>query len=262
MSLQIEHLSFSYDSSKTILNDISFTVSEGETLCLLGPNGTGKTTLLRCLLGITKFSIGVIKVNGRELSGISRKELARMVAYVPQSISTTFPFTIFDMVLMGRNPHLGSFSVPSEADGKLAAAALERVGIGHLKERPFNRISGGEQQLVLIARALAQESQLVIMDEPTASLDYGNQIRVLKIVNELKNTGVSVVMTTHSPDHAFLSATHVAIMKDGQMSAVGDPHTIITCQCMSDLYDAEIRVLSAFIPGESGQRTMVCVPVM
>jgi iron complex transport system ATP-binding protein len=262
MSLQVEHLSFGYDRSKTLLNDISFTVSDGETLCVLGPNGAGKTSLLRCLLGISNFSKGTIKVNGRELCGITRKDLARLVAYVPQSISTTFPFTIFDMVLMGRNPHLKGFSVPSTRDGKLAMDSLEMLGIGHLKDRPFNRISGGEQQLTLIARALTQESRILIMDEPTASLDYGNQIRILKIVNGLKNSGFAVVMTTHCPDHAFLSATQVAIMKDGQIVAAGEPHNIITSRNMSELYAAEIKVLSAHFSEEPGRCAMVCVPVM
>ena len=262
MSLQVEHLSFGYDRSKPLLKDICLSVGEGESLCLLGPNGTGKTALLRCLLGINSFSKGAVQVDGRELHGIARRDLARLVAYVPQSVSTTFPFTIFDMVLMGRNPHLGNFSVPSEADGKLALAALERVGIDHLKDRPFNKISGGEQQLTLIARALAQGSRIVIMDEPTASLDYGNQIRILKIINELRAACFTVVMTTHCPDHAFLSATRVAIMKEGRIVAAGEPKKVITSGSMSALYAADIRVLSAQFSEGPGRSANVCVPVM
>ena len=262
MNLRVERLSFGYRGLATLLNDISFSVGHGESLCLLGPNGTGKTTLLRCLLGMNAGSSGSISIDGRELRRIARKDLARLVAYVPQSMSSSFPFSVFDMVLMGRNPHLGRFSVPSELDGEAVVAALARLGIDRLRDRPFNKISGGEQQLTLIARALAQESRILVLDEPTASLDYGNQIRILKIINELKDAGFTVLMTTHCPDHAFLSATRVAIIKDGRIVADGTPDQIITSSNMSELYAADIRVLSAQFSASPEKWASVCVPVM
>ena len=191
-----------------------------------------------------------------------RKRLAQEIAYVPQSSVTIFPFSVFDMVLMGRTPHLNGISLASAEDEKTALSALEQLGIAHLKERAFNEISGGERQLVLIARALCQQAQVMILDEPTASLDYGNQIRTLGIVNALRSSGYTIVMTTHNPDHALLSATHAAIMKEGRIVLFGKPDEIITRRNLSDLYGTDIRVLKAEFPEEPGKEVKVCVPIM
>jgi iron complex transport system ATP-binding protein len=262
LSIEVAHLSYGYPRQSILLRDISFTVRAGETLCLLGPNGSGKTTLLLCLLAIHQLASGSVSIGTSNIHHMSRKELARKIAYVPQSIATAFPFSVFDMVLMGRTPHLRGFSVASAEDEELAGCALERLGIARLKDRAFNEISGGEQQLVFIARALCQEARVMIMDEPTASLDYGNQIRILQIINELRDSGYAIIVTTHNPDHALLAATHAAIMKDGSIISYGSPDEIITSQNLSDLYATKIHVLKTSFPGEPGGEAKVCIPIM
>ena len=262
MSLEVAHLCFGYPDQNILLQDICFTIRAGETLCLLGPNGSGKTTLLRCLLAINRPVSGSVSIDECDVRHMSRKKLAQEMAHVPQSAATAFPFSVFDMVLMGRTPHLSGFSVASSEDEMRVIRALERVGIAHLKDRSFNEISGGERQLVLIARALCQEARVMIMDEPTASLDYGNQIRILQIINELRQLGYAIIMSTHNPDHALLSATHAAIMKNGRIISYGTPDEIITCRNLSDLYATKIRVLNASFPDEPGSEVKVCIPIM
>jgi iron complex transport system ATP-binding protein len=263
MSLVVENLCFSYPGQdRRLLHDVSFSVADGESLCLLGPNGSGKTTLLGCLLGMNRADSGSIQVNGNEVSRISRRLVARQIAYVPQSSTVMFPFSVFDMVAMGRTPHLSGISVPSAADGRVTRSALDRLGIAHLADRPFSEISGGERQLVLIARALCQEARIFIMDEPAANLDYGNQVRLLRIVKDLSQAGYSIVMSAHNPDHAFHSATHAAVLRDGRIIALGNPHDVVTSQRLSDLYSARISVLTATIPEDPAREVKVCIPLM
>ncbi|NLI14405.1 MAG: ABC transporter ATP-binding protein [Peptococcaceae bacterium] len=262
MSLTVENLSFNYAKRPNLLDGVSLSVAEGDVLCLLGPNGTGKTTLLRCILGILKIKHGKIRVRGRDISSMSTKELAREIAYVPQATTTVFPYQVLDMVIMGRNPHLGVMSAPSARDEEIAREALSKTGILHLENSLFSEISGGERQLVLIARALAQQSNLLVLDEPTANLDYGNQARILKIINELARQGYSIFMTSHFPNHAFLACNKVAIMKGGKILAVGSPDDIVTDSCLSELYCASIKVVSARILDKQRKEVKVCVPML
>lgn len=260
--LSVEDLGFSYPKRSELLNGVFLSIDQGDVLCLLGPNGTGKTTLLRCLLGINKISRGKIYVGGRDVSEMTSRELARMVAYVPQATATVFPYQVLDMVIMGRSPHIGVMSVPSKKDIEIAKEALSQTGIKHLENALFSEISGGERQLVLIARALAQKSDILIMDEPTASLDYGNQTRILKIINGLALQGYSIIMTTHSPNHAFLACNKVAIMNEGKILAVGTPDEIVTDENLSELYAAKIKVVSTKIFEKPRQEIKVCVPML
>ncbi|MDD2421493.1 MAG: ABC transporter ATP-binding protein [Heliobacteriaceae bacterium] len=262
MSFVVESLCFNYPGQPNLLNGISFSVAKGDVLCLLGPNGTGKTTLLRCLLGINKMKQGKIRIGGRDSTSLTPKELARAVAYVPQATTSVFPYEVLDMVLMGRNPHLKAIATPTPRDKEIAQAALADVGISHLAKKPFSEISGGERQLVLIARALAQQSAWLIMDEPTASLDYGNQTRILKIINELARAEFAIIMTSHFPNHAFLACNKVAIMKGGKILAIGNPDEIVTDTSLSDLYAARIKVVSAQIREKPRQEIKVCVPLL
>ena len=259
--VEVDRIRFSYRGN-ACLEDVSFTVGTGETLCLLGPNGSGKTTLLRCLLALSELESGSVRINGHDAHRVSRRVLARQIAYVPQSSAVIFPFTVFDIALMGRTAHLEGLAMPSAKDERYALQALGQLGIEHLKDRPFQQISGGERQLVLIARALCQEAPVVVMDEPTASLDYGNQIRVLKILNELRQSGYTVIVSAHNPDHAFISATHAAIIQRGRIIAYGEPEGIITSESLSDLYGAPIRVISAQLTADQGKAATICVPVM
>lgn len=262
MSLVVNGLFFNYDKRPNLLNGVSLSVARGDVLCLLGPNGTGKTTLLRCILGILKIKQGEIHIGGRSISSMSARELAREVAYVPQATTTVFPYRVLDMVIMGRNPHLGVMSTPSSRDEETAREALSKTGILHLQDSLFSEISGGERQLVLIARALAQQSNFLVLDEPTANLDYGNQTRVLMIITELARQGYSIFMTSHFPNHAFLVCNRVAVMKGGKILACGNPDEIITDSCLSDLYSSSIKVVTAKIPDKPHREVKVCVPML
>ena len=171
--LDVKDLNFRYAGQESLLSGVSFTVLGEQTLCLLGPNGSGKTTLLRCLLNISRIESGSIQIGGQETQRMPRRVLARQIAWVPQSATVMFPFSVFEIVLMGRTSLGGGFSSPSARDRGRAIEVLDQLGIGRLSQRPFNQISGGERQLTLIARALCQDARILIMDEPAASLDYG-----------------------------------------------------------------------------------------
>ncbi|MCC7371679.1 MAG: ABC transporter ATP-binding protein [Chloroflexi bacterium] len=260
--LQVDGLSFAYPGRPPTLHGVGFGVGAGEVLCLLGPNGTGKTTLLRCLVRLAKPSNGAISIGGRDTASMTAKELARHVAYVPQASSTVFPFSLLDIVVMGRSPHLGFMQTPTAHDRQVAQAALERVGIGHLATRPCTQVSGGERQLALIARALAQEASILVMDEPTASLDYGNQVRMLRLVKGLAAAGHTVVMTSHVPSHAFECAHQVALMKEGRIAALGPPDEVISGASLSALYGVDVRVVAAAIEEHEPATVKVCVPML
>lgn len=260
--LAVERVTFGHPSRPIVVEDASFSVAEGEVFCLLGPNGAGKTTLLRSVLGIHPLTAGRILLCGQPLVQMSRRAVARTIAYVPQSSASSAPVRARDMVVMGRSPHLAVGAVPSDTDEARAYGALERLEITHLWERPFDEMSGGERQLVLIARALCQEAKLLVMDEPTAHLDYGNQVRILKTVNQLRESGYGIVMTAHNPDHAFLSATHVALLADGRLSAAGRPESVVTSERLSALYKTAIRVVTTSREAGSGEPIRACVPLL
>lgn len=256
----VENISFGYSAGGDLLTDLSFSVSKGDVVCLLGPNGAGKTTLLRCLLGIAKVRTGKITVNSRRIGEIPAKELARAIAYVPQASTTIFPYKVLDIVVMGRTPHVGFTAVPTDADYAMAQDALEELGIAHLADCLFSHISGGERQLTLLARALTQHAELLIMDEPTSSLDYGNQVRILRVIDKLAKQGYSIIMTSHFPNHAFLLCNKVLIMKDGKITAMGTPEEVVTDRVLSDLYMTRVKIVE--IDGEASNRLKVCVPLL
>lgn len=249
-------LTFSHEPGIPQFDGVSFTVRAGEVLCLLGPNGTGKTTLLRCLLGALRPERGSVTVDGRDISRMSAAQLARAVAYVPQNGTTGFPFSVLDVVVMGRSPYVRTGATPSDADYALAFAHLEMLGMKHAANRTFNAVSGGERQLALIARALTQASPVLILDEPTASLDFGNQARILQVVAQLSARGHAVVMTSHMPDHAFACADTVVLLKAGRLLAIGAPADVINEDVLTDLYGVPVRV-AALDPS-----TTVCLPIL
>lgn len=261
VSLVVNNLFFNYDKRPNLLNGVSLSIARGDVLCLLGPNGAGKTTLLRCILGILKIRQGEVHIGGRSISTMSARERAREVAYVPQATNTVFPYRVLDMVIMGRNPHLGVMSTPSSRDEEIARETLVKTGIVHLWDSLFSEISGGERQLVLIARALAQQSNFLILDEPTANLDFGNQARVLMIIKNLARQGYSIFMTSHFPNQAFLVCNKVAVMKGGKILACGNPDEIITDSCLSELYSSCIKVVTARNLDKPHREVKVCVPV-
>lgn len=257
--VEVTGLSFSYGRGAHRLDDVSFRVAEARLCCLLGPNGTGKTTLLRCLLGLLTPRAGAVRIGGTDLARAGPRDLARLVAYVPQATTLPFSFSVIEAVVMGRTPYLGLVSAPSAEDRRLAHEELDRLGIGHLAGRSFPSLSGGERQLVLIARALVQQAPVLILDEPTASLDYGHEILVLTLAADLARAGRTVLMTTHQPAHALAHAHDTLLMRDGTVVAQGPPAEVITAESLSDLYRIPIHVGDLPVPGGPPVRT--CVPL-
>lgn len=226
---------------------IDLTLEADEVLCLLGPNGGGKTTLFRTLLGILPPLAGTARVLGRSLGDWPRAALATRLAYVPQSHAGLFAFTVEEVVLMGRTARLPRFATPSAHDRAVARDCLARLGIDHLAARIYTEISGGERQLALIARALAQEATVLILDEPTASLDFGNQLRVLKEIDALKARGFSILMSTHQPEHALRVADRIALLKAGRMVGQG-PRALLTADALAALYGADTAEVAHSLP--------------
>jgi iron complex transport system ATP-binding protein len=255
MILSGHDLSIGY-SDRLVGQHLDVALTTGEALALLGPNGGGKTTLLKTLLGLIAPKAGEVQLGGRTLASYPSRERARLIAYVPQSHIATFAFTVETIVLMGRTAHGGLFSQPTAADRAVSARVLDRFGIGHLRERPYTMISGGERQLVLLARALAQEPQFIVLDEPTASLDFGNQGKVMREIRALAAAGHGVLFTTHDPNHALRAADRVFLLRDGVRIAEGKTEAVLVREQLEVLYGAPVETVmdggggrKAFLPG-------------
>ena len=258
--LEIENAVCGYRSGrriKKVIDGISMTVKPGEVMCILGSNGIGKTTLFRSVMGGLPLLGGSVRIDGRDLSELSIRERAGKIGYVPQSHTPPFPFTAAQVTVMGRTSHMQMFASASRRDYEIAEEALELMGIGYLKDEAYTEISGGERQLVLIARAVAQESDYLIMDEPTSNLDFGNRVRVLRRVRQLAEAGKGIIMTTHDPDHAFAVSDRVTVIKKGGQYLTGDTGEILTCALMDEIYG--IRTGIADTGGRDGRRVKTVV---
>ncbi len=260
MILDVQQAGFRYDFQRMIFSDISFTLAEQEVLCILGPNGIGKSTLIRCLANLNPLNAGSIRLRGRDILSMDRRDVAKIVGYVPQAHEIVFPFPVREFVLMGRAPHLSLFASPTEEDYAKADEAIDLVGIRKIADKPVNEISGGEYQLAMIARALAQEPEVLLLDEPTSHLDFGNQIRVLEIIDRLAREGLSVIMSSHFPDHAFLSSNNVAIMQHGSFMAYGLAEEVVTEENLKQTYGVDVSITYSHdvarhvcVPHKSGQ---------
>lgn len=234
---------------RPVLQGVNLEVARGEVVALLGPNGSGKTTLIRALLGLLPPLAGEVLLEGRPLARHPRSELARRLAYVPQAHQQVFAFTVEDMVLMGRTGHLGLFALPSPRDRMVAHAVMEALGIAHLAHRPYTELSGGQRQLVLLARALAQEAEALILDEPTSNLDFGNQLLVLDRVRALKAAGKAVLLTTHQPEHAQEVADRVVLVGEGRLWKTGRPEHLLTPENLAHLYEVDPGRIARYFRG-------------
>lgn len=243
-----------------IIRDVSLGVEAGEILCLLGPNGVGKTTFFKTILGFLKLIDGEILFNGENIGKWPRHRLAKAVGYVPQAHIPPFPFKVADVVVMGRTAHLGRFASPSKHDQDIADKALEDLNISYLHDKTYTEISGGERQMVLIARALTQQPELLVLDEPTSNLDFGNQVRVLQQINQLAQKGLGVIMTSHFPDHAFLCASKVVILQKNGSLMIGNPDEVVTEQYMHHTYGVKIKIIESRL--ENGNFIKACVPLI
>ena len=254
MVLDVKNISFSYND-KLIFENISFSVDKGDVLCILGPNGTGKTTLIKCINGLQEVGGGEILINGDNIKTLSFSEISHSIGYIPQAHTPVFPFTVLDVVLMGRAPYLNITETPKEEDYKIALDALKTLGIEYLKDKDYTNLSGGERQLVFIARVLCQKPEILILDEPTAHLDFGNQIKLLEIIDNLAKSGLSIIMSSHFPDHAFLASNKVAILKDKHFIDFGTPNDVITEDNLKKAYSIDVKLI------DLDDERKICVPL-
>ncbi len=256
--LTIQNASFGYSSNSLVFENININVEERDCLCLLGPNGSGKTTLLNCINGTFPLKSGSIFINGRDIKSFLIIELARTIGIVFQEHSAPFPYSSLEVVRMGRTPHLGMFETPSKQDTELAYNIMEDLGIAHLATKSYTHISGGERQLVLIARTLCQEPEIVLFDEPTSHLDFKNQAMVLRTIKKLSENGMTIVMTSHFPNHVWKIGTHVAMLGFNGMVVQGPVDDVMTEEYLTETYSVDVRIFDA----ESGiTKTRFCEPM-
>jgi iron complex transport system ATP-binding protein len=239
--LSAQHITFAY--TQPVLHDISVEIAAGEVLFLLGRNGCGKTTLMRCLSGILQPDSGSVRLKGRDIRTIPPAERARQVGLIPQLHSPAFAYTVHDIVLMGRAPHLRLFDKPGKADHAAADEALERVGMLEFRDRPYTQLSGGQRQMVMIARGLTQQCAILLMDEPDAHLDPRNQHIIMDIVRGLIRDNLTFVISSHTPNHALAYADRVLLMVEGHPLALGVPSDTLTEPLLSRAYDLEMEII-------------------
>lgn len=255
--MEIKDLSFSYGETP-ILKHVDFRAYEGQLVALIGPNGAGKSTLFKCILRFLKDYEGNIYLEGEDMKKMSRQQIAKKIAYIPQTTVPVFNYTVLDIVLMGLTGELKLLESPKKKHIEKAEQILAELGITHLKNRGFGRISGGERQLVLLARAIIQDARLLVMDEPTANLDYGNQFRVMERIRGLVENGYTVIISTHNPEHALLFAEKAFVLQDGEVKAAGPSKEVLTEELMEQLYDVQVRLLDTEFRGEDAK---VCIPI-
>ena len=256
MRLEVKDLSFSYGDNK-VLDNVSFSSSGGEAIAVLGPNGVGKSTFFKCILGFLPIRKGKIEIEGKDVSIMKGKELSKYIAYIPQSSSPVFNHTVLDSVAMGMNNQIGLFSTPGEKEREKAAAALDRLGILKLKDRGCLNISGGERQLMLIARAMVQDARIIVMDEPTSSLDYGNSYRVMETIMSLSKDGYTILFSTHDPDAAMRYSDRVIAFYKGEIIRDGKPSTVLNTDVLSTLYSINVAIRNVRV---REKEYSVCIP--
>lgn len=240
MKIDIMDLGYAYSGHRELFKDVSFSINTGQIICILGPNGIGKTTLLNCIANLSPPTSGSILVGGQDMKKMSAQEVARLISFVPQTIIPSFDYEVLDYVVTGCAPRMGIFERPGADHYRLAEDALNQMGISHLADKMYTKISGGERQQVSIARAIAQQPDIILMDEPTAHLDYGNQIKVLRVIKDMANKGYGVVFTTHSPDQALLLRCKVAAFSREGRFCFGDYEDVLTEDFLRSIYGVDL----------------------
>jgi len=242
MAIDVQNLSHAY-GNLPVLNNITFSVSKGDFFIIIGPNGSGKTTLMKVISGILKPQNGQLEIMGRSIDNYTRKNLAQTIAFVPQTIPVDFPFTVTEIVLMGRSPYLGMLGLEQEIDLEIAQQAINFTGIEHLAHRKLDQLSGGEQQRVFIARAICQQPQVILLDEPTSSLDLAHQVRLMDLMERLKaDKGVTVVMVSHDVNLAAMYGNRLLLLNQGQIMRLGTPEEVLTFQTLEETYGCTLLV--------------------
>lgn len=249
-----------YDKKHPILKYINFNVKEGDVCCLLGPNGCGKSTLFKSMLGLIPLLGGKVTVDGEDTANWSPSRMASTMAYVSQTHTPPFPYQVKDVVMLGRVNSIGYMGKPSANDHKIVEQAMVDMGVYEMCDKPYTEISGGELQLVMIARAIAQEPKILVLDEPTAALDYGNAMRVIDKVRGLAESGLSVVMTTHSPDHAFMCESNVVLLQKNAPMVFGTAQEVITEENMRSAYGINVKIVE--FENARGKIMRLCSPVV
>jgi iron complex transport system ATP-binding protein len=246
--------------NKEVLKDISFSIPGAKFTCLLGKNGVGKTTLFKTILGLLPSLGGELLYDGKKNNEFSAKDFARYISYVPQAHGTPFPFTVLDVVLMGQYAHSKRmFEKPKKSNIEIAIQCIETLGIEKLTHKNFSKISGGEKQMVLIARAMAQQPQFIAMDEPTSNLDMGNQVRVMQLTKLLTQKGYGVIMNTHSPQQAMQYADKVVLLRNGAISHKGKPEEVLQANTVTDLYNTPMEIVETTTSAGDKRRVLISV---
>lgn len=231
--------------SRWVLNDIALSIQPGDNIALLGANGAGKSTLLRILLGLLRAHGGEVLLDGKPQTSLKRRAIARIMAYVPQNHTPSFPFSVRQIVVQGRLPLNGLGQAPGRDDYAATERALMDMGIEALAQRTYTELSGGERQLVLIARALVQQARLIVLDEPVTGLDYGHQLRLLQHLEKLADQGLAILSSTHRPEHALASANRAWVLDQGHLIADGTPRDVINAALIERLYQIKVRQIDS-----------------
>jgi iron complex transport system ATP-binding protein len=243
VTFEVRNGSFAYPTGRKVLNDVSFSIGENRVVSVLGPNGAGKTTLLRCMLGLLRWTSGGSYIDGKLISEQSHREVWRKIGYVPQAKLSTFAYTVSEMVLLGRSAHLKMLEKPGSEDKKIADRCLNMIGVSHLHDKLCSKISGGELQMVLIARALAAEPKLLVLDEPESNLDFRNQLIVMNAIRALRDEyGISSILNTHYPEHALSVSDGVIVLHRDGSAQFGSAKDIVTEPGLRKLFGVDVRI--------------------
>lgn len=241
--LSVNNAAFAYQAGHPIFNDVNFQLNAGQIFTILGPNGAGKSTLLKCLLGFQELQRGQILIGGENITGMKRRQLAQQIAYVPQDYQVNTGLSVMDYLLTARAPYLSPLQLPGKEERQQVLTQLARFNLRHLLGRRFSSLSGGQQQLVTIIKALVQQPKLLILDEPMAALDLSRQRQVLTLLKELAATGMAIILTTHLPDHVFLLDSKVGLFFPGGTLRVGSTTRLMTKDNLTSIYHTPVELV-------------------